>query len=318
MNLRKFFEKYPDESSCIEGFKSKRLEMGIVCKKCQHTAHYFRKTDLKFQCKKCGSRLSLRSGTVMENSNLPFQYWMLCIELMTLSKKSFSALEMQRMLGHKRYEPIWLMMHKIRRVMSKRDEKYKLNGCIEFDEGFFERVDNKDVIETLVKEDNQEPTPKKRGRGSERQAKVLVMVESEPSIKAPKKGKPDRKVGYLKMVVMEDLKAKSINTEVEKSVNKTASALTDGYKGYAKLKEKIASHHIVVAPNKTKSAKVFPWVNRTISNAKKILLGTHHNCVNQQYVQNYLDEFCYKFNRRYFGDKLSDRLMVAALETTWY
>ena len=54
------------------------------------------------------------------------------------------------------------------------------------------------------------------------------MVESEPSIKAPKKGKPDRKVDYLKMVVMEDLKANSINTEVEKSVNKIASASTDG------------------------------------------------------------------------------------------
>ena len=71
--------------------------MGIVCKKCKHSEHYFRKTDLKFQCKKCGSRVSLRSGTVMENTNLPFQYWMICIELMTLSKKSFSALEMQRM-----------------------------------------------------------------------------------------------------------------------------------------------------------------------------------------------------------------------------
>ena len=146
MNLLKFFEKYPDESSCIEGFKNKRLEMGIVCKKCQHTEHYFRKNDLKFQCKKCGIRLSLRSGTVMENTNLPFHYWMICLELMTLSKKSFSALEMQRMLGHKRYEPIWFMMHKIRRIMSIRDEKYKLKGCIEFDEGFFERVDNKDII----------------------------------------------------------------------------------------------------------------------------------------------------------------------------
>ena len=37
-----------------------------------------------------------------------------------------------------------------------------------------------------------------------------------------------------------------------------------------------------------------------------------------QHIQNYLDEFCYKFNRRYFGDKLSDRLLIAALETTWY
>ena len=115
MNLREFFKKYPDEQSCIEGFKNKRLSIGIICKKCKHDAHYFRKTDYKFQCKKCGSRLSLRSGTVMEHSKLPFYYWMFCIELMTLSKKSFSALEMQRMLDHKRYEPIWLMMHKIRR-----------------------------------------------------------------------------------------------------------------------------------------------------------------------------------------------------------
>ncbi len=49
---------------------------------------------------------------------------MLCIELITLLKKNFSALEMQRMLGHKRYEPIWFTKHKIGRVMSKRDEKY--------------------------------------------------------------------------------------------------------------------------------------------------------------------------------------------------
>ena len=318
MNLRKFFEKYPDESSCIEGFKFKRLEMGIICKKCQHTEHYFRKTDQKFQCKKCGSRISLRSGTVMENSNLPFQYWMLCIELMTISKKSFSALEMQRLLGHKRYEPIWLMMHKIRRVMSKRDERYKLDGWVEFDEGFFERVDNKDVIAENKSKNETDSCSSKRGRGSEREAKVLVMVESKPSLEAPIKGKPNRKVGYLKMVVMEDLKTETINKEVSKAVEKTAFVLSDGYRGYSKLKDVISKHEVVIEPNKKKSAKVFPWVNRTISNAKKVLLGIHHNCINQQYMQNYLDEFCYKFNRRYFGEKLSERLMVAALETTWY
>lgn len=62
---------------------------------------------------------------------------MLCSELITLSKESFSALEMQRILGHKRYECIWFMMHKIRPVMSKRDQKYILKGCIEFDDVFF-------------------------------------------------------------------------------------------------------------------------------------------------------------------------------------
>lgn len=225
---------------------------------------------------------------------------------------------MQRMIGHKRYEPIWLMMHKIRRVMSKRDEKYQLKGCLEFDEGFFERVDNKEDIKAENEDSSEEDTKKKRGRGSERQSKVLVMVESEPSIEAPKKGKPERKVGYLKMAVMEDLSSKTINKEVAKGIEKSATVLTDGYKGYVKLKEVIAKHLVVVEPDKKKSAKVFPWVNRTISNAKKMILGIHHNCINDQYMQNYLDEFCYKFNRRYFGDKLSDRLMIAALENTWY
>ncbi len=82
--------------------------------------------------------------------------------------------------------------------------------------------------------------------------------------------------------------------------------------------EVIAKHSVVIEPNKTKSAKIFPLVNRTISNAKKGLLGIHHNCINDQYMQNYLDEFCYKFNRRYFGDQLSERLLIAAPETTWY
>jgi hypothetical protein len=39
----------------------------------------------------------------MEQGKLPFSYWLICIELMNLIKKSFSALEMQRMLGHKEF-----------------------------------------------------------------------------------------------------------------------------------------------------------------------------------------------------------------------
>ena len=46
--------------------------MGVVCKKCEHTEHHFRKTDLKFQYEKCGSHFSLRLGTFVENTNLPF------------------------------------------------------------------------------------------------------------------------------------------------------------------------------------------------------------------------------------------------------
>ena len=202
MKTSQLFENFPDEASCIEILKEKRLEVGVVCKKCSHTAHYFRKGDLKFECKKCNSRQSIRTGTMMENTNLPIRYWMLCTELMTLTRKSFSALEMQRLIGHKRYEPIWYMMHKIRRVMGKRDDQYQLSDYVEMDEGFFERVDDKEVIKEKKEIPAGAKAKTKRGRGSERQTKVLVMVESKPMGKEAKKGKPDRKVGYLKMKVI--------------------------------------------------------------------------------------------------------------------
>jgi len=111
-------------------------------------------------------------------------------------------LEMQRLIGHKRYEPIWYMMHKIRRIMGKRDDEYKLSDYIEIDEGFFERVDDKEVI--ISNKEKKPPGDKgtKRGRGSEKQSKVLVMVESKPGKQSPAKGKPNREVGYLKMKVM--------------------------------------------------------------------------------------------------------------------
>jgi transposase-like protein len=98
MNLDEFSKQYPDEASCVDAIREKRLSMGLKCKKCGHTEHYFRKGDLKFECKKCHSRQGLRAGTVMENTNLPIRYWLLAIHLMTVTKKGFSALEMQRLI----------------------------------------------------------------------------------------------------------------------------------------------------------------------------------------------------------------------------
>lgn len=87
--------------------------------------------------KNAGKRQSLRANTVMHGSQLPFRYWFIAIHLLTSTKKSFSAAELQRQLGHKRYEPIWTLLHKLREIMGKRDEMYSLSGVIELDEGFF-------------------------------------------------------------------------------------------------------------------------------------------------------------------------------------
>ncbi len=66
---------------------------------------------------------------------------------------------------------------------------------------------------------------------------MLVLIESIPVKKKQEKykHKPDRKVGYLKMIVMQDLKSKSINKMIKKSVDKETIVLSDAYKGYNQL-----------------------------------------------------------------------------------
>ena len=306
MNLFDFSERFMSEEDCINHFKEVRIKLGVVCRECQSKEHYWKKDRLAFQCKQCGCRVALRSGTVMENSRLPYMYWFKAIHLLTATKKTFSANEIQRQLKHNRYEPIWSMLHLIRRAMGKRDNKYNLTEFIEIDEGFFE---------TIKQSDENEVIRKKRGRGSQKQAKVLVLIESKPIKEKPEKykHKPDRQVGYLKMIVMHDLQAESINKEVVKNVDKEAIVLSDAYAGYNRLEEIIKEHEIINTSQIKESHKVLPWVHSAIGNAKKIFQGIYHSN-HEAYLQNYLNEYCYKYNRRYFGENLFERLLIACIE----
>jgi ribosomal protein L37AE/L43A len=137
MQLDKFFNLYAEEEKCKQFFKEQRQSQGIKCKKCDSSSHFWIESQSKWQCKKCKYRTGLKCGTVMENSNLGYRVWLWALYLMSATKKGFSALEMQRLIGHSRYEPIWLLMHKIRVSMGSRDNKYKLEGFTEMDEGFF-------------------------------------------------------------------------------------------------------------------------------------------------------------------------------------
>ena len=69
--------------------------------------------------------------------------------------------------------------------------------------------------------------------------------------------------------------------------------------------------HIPQVIPKDHVGKVLPWIHIAISNTKRSLLDIFHD-VKPQYLQNYLSEFCYKFNRRYFGNALFDRLAIAS------
>jgi hypothetical protein len=304
---------FPDEEACRLKIKEIREKEGVVCKKCKSKEHYWKRDKQLWQCKRCSFRTTLRSGTVMENSKLPFRYWLTAMQFLTHNKKSYSAKSIQNELGHKRYEPIWAMLHKLRAVMGYRDSEYELSNWVVLDEGFFEHVNTKD------KEKKKEEDKNKRGRGSDKQAKVLVAIESDPT-KATNLDKPHnkkRKAGYLKMIVVDDLSSETIDFEVIHAIDKNAIVETDGYKGYKNLNNLVKKHIAHKSLPKQEITKAFPWVHTAISNAKKLLLGVWHR-IDDKYLQNYLNEYCYRYNRRYFKDQVFDRLLVAAVGYTSY
>jgi gas vesicle protein len=150
----------------------------------------------------------------------------------------------------------------------------------------------------------------KRGRGSQKKTKVLVMAESE-LVESPKKGKKLRRVGYLKMKVIDDLQKETINNVVQSAVSKKSQLTSDNSTSFVDLHGFVESHQKEVIP-KEKISQKLPWVHIAISNAKRQLLNSHHN-VKPEFLQSYLDEFCYKFNRRYFGEAMFARLLVATV-----
>jgi transposase-like protein len=305
MNLMEFNQRFPDELSAMMAVKQIREKHGVICRKCAHDKHFWQQTIESFQCKQCGARQRLRSGTMMEQSKLSYRMWLMAIHLVTATKKSFSSLELQRQLGHSRYEPVWYMLHKIRSVMGKRDATFKLAGYIELDDAFFEIAD-------------PHQKPNKAGRGSTGKAGVLVAVESQPTGNQYRKKNRNqgRKCGKLSIQVVPQITGSQVTSLVEAKIDPTATVHTDGLKSYNVLAPLVERHHITISNDPKRTSKLFPWVHTAISNAKRVILGIHHS-VHSPYLQNYLNEFCWKFNRRYDQNNQFERLLNSGLQLRW-
>lgn len=298
MNLFSFTAEFGSEESCRTHFKEERDKIGVVCHKCYHTEHYWIKSQWSYECKKCRSRTSLRSGTIMQSSNLSFLTWYKTMFLLTATKKGFSSKEIQRQLGLKRYEPVWAMVHKIRKAMGNRDDRYTLEGMIEMDEGYF----------TIEASENEHKT-QKSGRGSKTKANVMIMAEST-ILEDLDTGKVERQCRYFKAKVLDDHKANGIDETFKNAIDgEQIIVFTDQSTSYVNIADYVEIH-VSEKSGEVTTKETLKWVHIAISNAKRNFLGNYHK-IKRKYLQLYLNEFVYKLNRRYFGEKIFDRLVIA-------
>lgn len=112
--FKEYYKIFSEEEVCVRILKGIREQQGVICGKCENETHYWKNDKKKFECKECNYRTSLKKGTVMENSNLPLQYWLSAIAYLSATGENISALKLQKELGHNRYEPILRMLKKIR------------------------------------------------------------------------------------------------------------------------------------------------------------------------------------------------------------
>ncbi len=302
MNILKFAERFPDEASCVAYFQAKRTKEGVICKNCSSSDHYWLHSKHMFQCKGCAFRTSIKSGTVMENSNLSLRKWLMAITFISATKQGFSALELQRQMGFSRYQTVLDLYHKIRVIMGKRDDEYSLEDMVEYDEAFVTKAT-----------DAKRKADLSRGRGSEQKAIVAVMAESTV-LEDFKTGELSKSCRYFKMKKIESLKAATAEKLIRDLLDKDIVLQTDESTTYSKFEDFIDVH--VKEISGTKEGKFnLNWAHTAISNFKSDL--RKYRMVSEGKLQNYLNEFCYKLNRRYFGERLFDRLVIASIQPYW-
>ena len=190
-------------------------------------------------------------------------------------------------------------MHKIRTVIWKSDNLYLLKGMGEYDDACVEKVSKRTVQDRL-----------KPGKGSQKQIIVAVALESTP-LENPLSGNKRRHCDFFKLIVLGDLTRVSFEGFVKKSIDSKSGLPT--YKNSAHVNlEKMEENHFKVKSSSESGNGDLNLVHIAINILKRNLLGIYH-MVSEKHFQSCLNEFTYKFNRRCFGDKLYDRLIIASV-----
>lgn len=130
MAYEDFCREFDREETCMEAWLKLKWPNGYRCPKCRCSRAYLlrsRKRPL-YECRSCGHQTSLTAGTILEGSRVPLRLWFRAIFLHA-QPSGVSAVQLAQIIGVT-YKTAWLMGHKIRHAMSRKDEKQRLFGLI--------------------------------------------------------------------------------------------------------------------------------------------------------------------------------------------
>jgi transposase-like protein len=285
--LIQFQKQFSTEAACQDHLFKMKWPNGFRCRRCEHDQYYETRTRKHklFECKLCRYQATVTVDTVMEKTRTDLVKWFLAIFLVAHDKRGTSATLLAEQV-EVTFKTAWLMLHKIRKAMGERDANYSLAGIVELDDAFYGA-----------------PTEGgKRGRGTEK-TQVLVGL----SLNA--KGHPL----FVKMEVIPDVKGSTLVSFANTSIKAGSKINSDALGSYRAL-AKAGFEHDAKEFNPVERPDHLKWLHTVISNSKAFIAGTYHGLA-ERHLQAYLDEFCYRFNRRWFKGEGFNRLLTCCAQT---
>lgn len=298
--LRKFktlidlLDYFKDEQTCREYLEQIRWNGSLACpyKDCDSTHIHKFSNGITYKCAKCRRKYSVKVGTIFEDSKISLKKWYAAIYLITSHKKGISSLQLHRDLGVTQ-KTAWYMLHRVRHTLQLNTGKGKLTGTIQADETFMGGLEkNKHVSKRT--ENNQ-------GRSMKTRKPVVGVIE---------------KGGELRAKVVEDTSSEQLHRFVVKNVTYGSKLHTDEWLGYKGLHEFFV--HNFVKHNEgeyTSNGVTTNDLEGFWSLLKRGVHGIYHS-ISQKHLQQYVDEFVFRYNSRTDSEDGRFDRMLNNIDTT--
>jgi len=280
--ILEFAAQFHNDDVCLQYLIQTRWPEGFVCPTCHHMGGWWLGTHRRFECAQCHKQVSPLAGTLLHRTHLPIHRWFWAAYLVATHPPGISAVQLQRQLGIAKNDTAWFLLHRLRQGMVNADRR-PLSGLIEADE-------------THV----GGPAKGKKGRGvREGKNKTLIGGAVETVIVTTKNGAVKKKAGRLRLQVLCAASEDEIGTFIRANVAPGSTIKSDGWKGYSATALAGYHHQREIQGRPQRGHELAPQIHQAFSNLKAWLMGIHHG-VEPKYLQSYLNEFVFRFNRRVY------------------
>lgn len=287
-NQLEFQRLFSNEADCLKYLEKMRWPEGFVCENCLTAAEPFRVSThpRKLKCRSCHQVESVTANTVMHRSKTNILIWFWASYYMATQTPGISALELQKKFGVKRYETAFQILHKLREAMARPNlDKIGSKWPLELDIIFVGGKTKKGI------------------QGLTDQVPVIIAVEicrKETRSKKNNKITKHGLAGRIRLQKLSNKMADSVDKFAKEFIMPGATIVSDDGTEFTNLIKLGFKHRPVpMRGDRAKMDKHLPMISRVTANLKTWLDGTFHS-IGRKHLQAYLNEFMFRFNRRFY------------------